>query len=131
VLWSQRFTGTLTEGQPGFPDATMGLTLDAGDLCRFGHYGSPSGSSQTFPTDGACITAAITVAGGKVTVYDSAGMKSGGFAGSAPLTGWIEAVTGHRVTYLRRTQTYSLQYIGADLKTNFGTFDGTWEAWGY
>jgi hypothetical protein len=109
----------------------MGLALDAGDLCRFGLTGAPSGSSQTFATDGACITAAASVASGRFLVCDSTGAMSVASVGGAKLAGWTESISGHRVTYLKRTQTYSLQYIGGDLKTNFGTFDGTWEAWGY
>ena len=114
----------------GYEMATMGLALDAGDLCRFGFVGAPSGSSQTYPTDGACITAA-SLRSGKAIVYDAQGANGNAVGGSAPIVGWNEAVTGHVVTGLRRTQTYTCQLVGSgDTSWNYCDFTGRWEAIG-
>lgn len=133
VLWSQTWTVAIHTpmAQPGFPNATMGLALDAGEDCRFGFVGAASGSTQTYPTDGACITAAANVASGKAIVFDQTG-KSGAIGGSALLTGWTAAVTGHRVTAIRRTQTYTVQLLGAPPESfNYADFEGRWEAIGF
>jgi hypothetical protein len=137
VLWSQSWTVALHDEYSGgnFPHATMGLFLDAGDLCRFGLTGAPSGSSQTFPTDGTCITplAQQHLASGSAIVCDSNGVNGpgGGGGGSAALVGWVEAVSGHTVKYLRRTQTYTIQLLGSGSTAfNYADFQGTWEAIG-
>lgn len=133
VLWSQAFTAAIHDpaAYGGYQGATMGLYLDAGEGCRFGLTGSPSGTVQTYPTDGQCITARKTVTGG-VQFYDANGKGPRGTAGVAELTGWTEAVTGHTVTALRRTQTYTVQLLGTgDMSWNYADFTGTWEALGY
>lgn len=135
VLWSQSWTVAIhnSSAMVGYKNATMGLALDAGDLCRFGFNGSPSGSSQEYPTDGACISEAARgmVAGGSAIIFDSAGMNAHGMGGRAPLSGWTEAITGHSVTKLRRTQTYTIQLLGAgDTSYNYADFEGKWEAYG-
>lgn len=135
VLWSQSWTVAIhsSSAMVGYKNATMGLALDAGDLCRFGFSGSPSGSSQEYPADGACISEAARgmVAGGSAIIFDSAGMNAHGMGGRAPLAGWTEAVTGHSVTKLRRSQTYTVQLLGAgDTSYNYADFEGKWEAIG-
>lgn len=135
VLWSQSWTVAIHDPttQPGYQNATMGLFLDAGDLCKFGLSGAPSGSSQTFPTDGACITdtARQNLASGVAVIFDSNGQNARGDGGRAPLNGWVEAIAGHTVKYVRRTQTYSIQLLGAgDTSYNYADFQGTWEAIG-
>jgi len=133
VLWSQNWTVAIhsSSAAKGYPNATMGLALDAGDFCTFGFSGAPSGTSQDFQTDGACITQAANVASGVALIFDSNGMNSHGSGGRAPLSGWTEAVTGHTVTKLRRTQTYTIQLLGAgDTSYNYADFEGKWEAIG-
>lgn len=135
VLWSQSWTVAIhnSSAMVGYKNATMGLALDAGDLCRFGFSGSPSGSSQEYPTDGACISEAVRgmVASGVAVIFDSAGMNAHGMGGRAPLAGWTDAIAGHAVTKLRRTQTYTIQLLGAgDTSYNYADFEGKWEAIG-
>jgi hypothetical protein len=134
VLWSQTWTVAIHTpmAQPGFTDATMGLALTAGEDCRFGLVGAASGTTQTYPTNGACITAAANVASGKAIVFDKTGKTSGAIGGSAGLSGWTAAVTGHRVTAIRRTQTYTVQLLGAPPESfNYADFEGRWEALGF
>lgn len=135
VLWSQSWTVAIhnSVAWKGYKDATMGLFLDAGDFCKFGFMGATSGSSQEFATDGACISEAVRgmVASGSAVIFDSAGMNAHGSSGNAPLSGWTEAVTGHTVTKLRRTQTYTIQLLGSgDTSYNYADFEGKWEAIG-
>lgn len=134
VLWSQFWTVAIHptgSGSGGYPNATMGLALDAGDFCQFGFSGASSGSSQEYPTDGACITTNVNVASGVALIFDSNGMNSRGSGGRAPLAGWTEAVTGHTVTKLRRSQTYTIQLLGSgDTSANYADFEGKWEAVG-
>jgi hypothetical protein len=134
VLWSQTWTVAIHDPvtQPGYKDATMGLALDAGDMCKFGFNGSPSGTSQTFTTDGTCITAAGSLVSGVAVIFDKDGMNARGTAGRAALSGWESAVSGHTVKYLRRTQTYTIQLLGsAETSFNYADFTGKWEAVGY
>lgn len=137
VLWSQSWTVAIHPtggGTGGYQNATMGLAFDAGDLCKFGFSGAASGSAQDFPTDGACITetAKQHLASGSVVIYDSAGMHGIVGGGSAPITGWVEAVTGHTVVSVRRTQTYTIQLLGSgDTSANYADFEGKWEAIGH
>lgn len=135
VLWTQSWTVAIhdSSAMTGYKNATMGLALDAGDLCRFGFGGSPSGSSQEYPTDGACITEGVRAmaAQGVAVIFDSAGMNAHGSGGRTALAGWTEAITGHTVTRLRRTQTYTIQLLGAvDTSYNYADFEGKWEAIG-
>lgn len=133
VLWSQSWTVAIHEAatSPGYDNATMGLFLDAGDLCKFGLMGAPSGSTQTFDTDGACITEAANVASGVAVIFDANGQNAHGDGGRAPIAGWSVAIAGHVVKYIRRRQTYSIQLLGAgDTSWNYADFQGTWEAVG-
>lgn len=135
VLWSQSWTVAIhnSSAMTGYKNATMGLALDAGDLCRFGFSGSPSGSSQEFATDGSCITEGIRAmaAQGVAVIFDSAGANAHGSGGRTAIAGWTEAITGHVVTKLRRTQTYTIQLLGAgDTSYNYADFEGKWEAIG-
>lgn len=135
VIWSQAWTVAIhpSSGNGGYANATMGLALEAGDFCRFGFEGSPSGSSQEYPTDGACISESVRgmVASGVAVIFDSNGMNANGSGGRAPLAGWTEAVIGHTVTKLRRTQTYTIQLLGTgSTSANYADFDGKWEAVG-
>ena len=135
MLWSQTWTVAIHEASAwgGYKNATMGLVLDAGDLCRFGLTGAPSGSSQTFATDGACITqvAKQGLAAGAAAIFDSSGTNAHGGGGSAALVGWTEAVSGHTLTAVRRTQSYTIQLLGKDETSyNYADFQGTWEAIG-
>lgn len=135
VLWSQSWTVAIhaSSAMTGYKNATMGLALDAGDLCRFGFIGSPSGSSQEYQTDGTCISEGVRAmaARGVAVIFDSAGMNAHGSGGRVALSGWTEAITGHAVTKLRRTQTYTIQLLGAgDTSYNYADFDGKWEAIG-
>lgn len=135
VIWTQSWTVAIHEASAwrGYPDATMGLTIAAGDFCRFGFAGAASGTAQEYQTDGTCITDAVKaqIASGSAVIFDAAGMNSHGGGGTMPLSGWIEAVTGHTVTKIRRSQTYSIQLLGAgDTSYNYADFEGKWEAIG-
>jgi hypothetical protein len=132
VLWSQDWTVEVHE--PVAYDAiegdTMGFGLDAGQGCRFGNDGAPSGSTQTYETDGKCISA-VSAAAVQAVFYGLDG-KSHGVGGRMLLVGWKEAVTGHTVKSLRRTQTYTIQLLGSDnQRWDYADFTGKWEAVGF
>lgn len=133
VLWSQSWSVAIHEASAngGYNNATMGLELDAGSFCRFGGIGAASGTSQTFMTDGTCITAS-SARRGAAYIYDSNGVNPNGGGGSAELVGWVDAVSGHTVTGIRRTQTYTIQLLGSGSTSyNYADFTGTWEAIGH
>lgn len=116
----------------GYKNATMGLLFDAGIGCRFGTSGSPSGETQSFPTDGGCITSVLGDLYGSAVIYDENGANAHGSAGRAKLVGYREAVTGHRVTAIRRSQTYTIKLNGTGPSSyNYADFQGTWEALGF
>jgi hypothetical protein len=132
VLWSQEWSVEVHEAKAyGAAEGdTMGLVLDAGDGCSFGRQGAASGSTQTYETNGACITAFSAPQG--FAAFFSADGKTSGSAGRADLAGWKEAVSGHTVKALRRTQTYTIQLLGSDnMRWDYSDFTGKWEALGF
>lgn len=132
VIWSQDWTVAVHSAVAyGAAEGdTMGLQLDAGEGCLFGHGGAPSGSSQTYETDGTCITKFSSPTGS--AVFWTTSGNTDGVAGIAELVGWKEAVSGHTVKHLRRTQTYTVQLLGSGNMTwDYADFSGKWEALGY
>jgi len=133
VLWSQDWTvGVHDAVAYGAAEGdTMGMVLDAGPGCVFGlSRAAPSGESQTFDTDGNCITEYSSPTG--FAAFFSAAGKTSGHSGSADLVGWKTAVAGHTVKYLRRSQTYTIQLLGSDnQRWNYADFTGKWEAVGF
>lgn len=130
VLWSQEWTVEVHSAiaYGAAEGDQMGLILDAGQGCRFGLEGAASGSTQTYETDGACITAFSNAVG--AAGFFGGGMSKG-TAGRMPLEGWKEAVAGHTVTSIRRTQTYTLQVLGVgDEAWAYADFYGKFEAIG-
>lgn len=134
VLWSQSWTVAIHEASGGkaCANATMGLMVDGGSLCRLGNMGVPSGTSQTIATDITCLKDALTAVYGVAVVYDSTGKQICGSAGRAELAGWKEAVEGHKVTALRRSQTYTVKVVGSGSSAyNYADFAGTLEIVGF
>jgi hypothetical protein len=133
VLWSQEWSVEVHEAKAyGAAEGdTMGLVLDAGQGCRFGQAGAASGSTRTFETDGKCITA-FSGPTGFAAFFGTDGKTSGNL-GRAELVGWKEAVNGHTIKSLRRSQTYTIQLLGSGSETwNYvPEFHGTWEALGF
>lgn len=117
----------------GCANATMGLMVDGGSLCRFGNMGVASGTSQTIATDIKCLVDSAVAVYGSAVVYDSTGKQICGGAGRAELVGWKEAIAGRKVTALKRAQTYTIQLIGpADSSGyNYADFTGTLEIIGF
>lgn len=134
VLWSQSWSVAIHSAvaNGGYENATMGLLFDAGTGCRFGTSGSPSGTTQTYPTDGACITGYLGTAVGSAVIYDKDGSNAHGSAGRTEIVGWKAAVMGHKVTALRRTQTYTIKLNGTGPSSyNYADLEGKWEAIGF
>ena len=132
VLWSQTWTVALhgTDVRSETEGDRMGLMISAGKGCEFGAEPGLSGETKSYPTNGACISAAISSARGGAAVFS--GTDQIAWTGSAELSGWTAAVTGHTVLYLRRTQTYELWLLDNGAWTyDYADFTGTWEAVGY
>ena len=134
VLWSQNWTVAIhaKSGSMACPNATMGLMVDGGSLCRFGDMGAASGSSQTIATDIKCLVDRLVAVHGVAVVYDTAGEQICGSAGRTELTGWKEAIAGHQVTALKRSQTYTVKVVGSGSAAyNYADFTGTLEIIGF
>ena len=130
VLWSQTFNVAIHSAvaHPGVQNAKMGLFIDGGDGCRFWQSEpADSGTTQTVTTDATCIHEVSARA--SALIFD--GTTAKGFAGTTSLSGWDAAVSGHYVSFLRRTQTYTISVQGADSNSfNYADFTATLEVVG-
>jgi hypothetical protein len=132
VLWSQAFSCGIhmKVASPGDSTAKFALTIDAGQDCRFGLKPSELGTND-FTTDAKCI-AANPMPQGQATLFDSMGTRA--FCGRATLDGFAAAVSGHKITKLHRSQSFTISIQGGIEGTpqswTEGDVTGTWEAWG-
>lgn len=131
VLWSQTWTVELhgTDVRSSTEGDQMGLRLQAGEGCVFGDSPTASGATQVWPF-GTCSTEHMATASTSIRVWS--GKTPVATRSVADLTGWTEAVTGHTVLYLRRSQTYELYLLSnGEWSYDYADFTGTWEAVGY
>ena len=137
VLWSQQWAVQVHSpvAYGASEGARMGLSFEAGgQSCLFGLEPARSGSTQRYATGLSCITERFEQGGGAVSrayFFDKEGNPNG-YAPAAAIEGLAEALKGHTLMYLSRTQSYKIELRqSAGQRWNYADFYGKWEAVGY